>query len=348
MKVVTCSGYFASGSSALMDLISEYISVYEMGDYEFRFLHDIDGVSDLEFHLVECHNRHNSGHALKRFKKLSKFNAGGFYNKRYEPFFQDKYWRITEEYIDKLTEFEYVGWWFYDLYDRGKLYYYFMQLINHVVSKLPSKPGILRNTKTFCSHPTEEFFIETTREYVRKLLEAANRDNKPFLEIDQLLPTQNINRIMRYIGEEVRLFIVDRDPRDVYALEKLYLHEQVCPFQDVNEFCRWYRYTHNAGNREEYDAGKIMKINFEDLVYNYWEKLSKIEAFVGLEASDHANQFLKFNPCKSVNNTKIWQGKGIDEEIAVIEQELREYLYDFNKVENSTIAGIAVDSKKVF
>ena len=60
MKILTCAGYFSSGSSAVTDLFSEYEKVSAVGDYEFRFLHDIDGVSDLEFHLTECHNRHNS------------------------------------------------------------------------------------------------------------------------------------------------------------------------------------------------------------------------------------------------------------------------------------------------
>ena len=41
-----------------------------MTNYEFRFVQDPDGISDLEYNLVENHNRHNSGHALKRFKKL--------------------------------------------------------------------------------------------------------------------------------------------------------------------------------------------------------------------------------------------------------------------------------------
>lgn len=67
MKIITCASYGASGSSALTDLVAEYSNVHRMSDAEFRFLHDPDGISDLEFQLVECHNRHNAGRALKRF-----------------------------------------------------------------------------------------------------------------------------------------------------------------------------------------------------------------------------------------------------------------------------------------
>ena len=70
MKIITCASYYGSGSSALTDLVTEYARVKNLSEYEFRFIHDIDGIADLEYHLVNCHNRHNSGHALKRFRKL--------------------------------------------------------------------------------------------------------------------------------------------------------------------------------------------------------------------------------------------------------------------------------------
>lgn len=86
MKIITCASFYGSGSSALTDLVAEYSCVKDLTNYEFRFLYDIDGVSDLEHYLCECHDRHNAGHALKRFKRLSEFNAGTFFNARYEPF----------------------------------------------------------------------------------------------------------------------------------------------------------------------------------------------------------------------------------------------------------------------
>ena len=60
MKIITCASYYGSGSSALTDLVAEYENVKDLTNYEFRFLYDIDGVSDLEYHLVENHDRHNA------------------------------------------------------------------------------------------------------------------------------------------------------------------------------------------------------------------------------------------------------------------------------------------------
>lgn len=53
MKVLTVTGFYSTGSSAVTDLIKECEGVFCKSDYEVRFLHDPDGVSDLEYHLIE-------------------------------------------------------------------------------------------------------------------------------------------------------------------------------------------------------------------------------------------------------------------------------------------------------
>ena len=110
MKIITCASYYGTGSSAVTDYLSEFSSIKNLGDYEFRFLHDIDGIADLEYHLVENHNRHNSGHALKRYKKLVDFYSGHKFIPKYEPFFGNRWKEISYKYIDSLTDFTYRGW----------------------------------------------------------------------------------------------------------------------------------------------------------------------------------------------------------------------------------------------
>ena len=117
MKVISCASFRNTGSSAVTDLISEYDSVHSLTRYEFRFVHDTDGIMDLEYNLIENHNRDNSNHAVKRFLRLSRFNAGKWFNKRYEPFFNGQYMKLTEEYIAELTDLKYHGHDFYDYYD---------------------------------------------------------------------------------------------------------------------------------------------------------------------------------------------------------------------------------------
>lgn len=109
MRFITCASYYGSGSSAITDLISEFDSVYSFTDEEFRFVQDPDGVADLEYNLVENFNRHNSGHAIKRYKNLVKFYCGNIFGKKYEHFFQGNWKKYSEKYISELTDFTYHG-----------------------------------------------------------------------------------------------------------------------------------------------------------------------------------------------------------------------------------------------
>lgn len=350
MKIVTCASYYGCGSSAITDMISEFNGVKSLTNYEFRFIHDIDGLSDLEFHLVQCPNRHNSGHALKRFEKVSKFYAGRWFNKRYEPFFNNQYMRLTNEYIESLLKFKHNGFWFFDMYDRGTNVYYLYSLLSKLYKAHPCrlyKP--LANEKTYFSHPSEDEFLKYTREYIHKLLQEANNENQPYLLVDQILPSSNINRCLRYFSDKVYLFVVDRDPRDIYLSEKYYWHESVAPTETPEAFCDWYRYARECAKGETYDNTVVMKLQFEDMIYKYDDIKEKIMSFCGLSESDHIRPFSKFNPKRSVGNTQIWVDKPeLAKEIKIIEELLPEYLYDFNGLDKQEVVGIETSNHKVF
>lgn len=348
MKVITCASFYGSGSSAIIDFFSEFNDVKKMGNYEFRIFYDIDGISDLQFHLVECQNRHNSGHALKRFERLAKFYSGSSLVKRYEPFFDNKFYKTTHEYIESLKNFEYEGWWFYDLYDRGRKYYFFKQLINHFIKLFTKKnSNILKRTRTYCSNLEEGEFLEKTRNYSHNLLMNANKENFDYLAIDQLLPSQNTKRVMKYFKDDIYVFIVDRDPRDVYLCEMLKWHEGIVP-HDPKMFCKWYRYSRN-NYRRDIDGKKIFFVQFEDLIYKYDETVNYVGSIVGIDSKNHVSQFKFLNPKKSVVNTMLYaKTDKYKDAIKIIEEELTEYLYDFSSVCCNEIVGIDIDNKEIF
>ena len=339
MKVITCASYYGTGSSAVTDLLSEFESVYSMTDYEFRFLHDIDGVADLEYYLVDNHNRHNSGHALKRFKKLSDFNAGTKFNKRYEPFFNYKYKKITDEYIDSLVDFSYKGYWFYDFYDRGKLFYYWKLLPGKILRKLHvgNREGTLVNVLpkeiTYCSKPDREKFIQCTKEYVDKLMTAANKDKKEYLMVDQIVPPSNVSRYTKFF-DWIKVVVVERDPRDVFILSKYIWKDPIVPTESIEDFCKWYKYTRAHRKTEVFDATTTKLVKFEDLVYKYENTKEDLISWIGLDIKDHTNPRNGFNPNISINNTKLWERfPQYLTEAKMIAQMLPEYLYDYSDIE---------------
>ena len=172
-------------------------------------------------------------------------------------------------------------------------------------------------------------------------MRAANPDNCAYLEIDQIVPSQNIGRVLRYFQDPIDVFVVDRDPRDIYILEKCYWKGHICPTDSVEDYCRWFLYTRNSGSADSRKINNVHYIQFEDLIFKYSEECKKIETLLGLNAADHINKYLKFNPKRSIVNTQLWKKHlQMSEEIKIIENELREYLYPFDEIDMSNIEGV--------
>lgn len=337
MRFISCASYYGTGSSAITDFVSEFDNVYSFTDEEFRFIQDPDGISDLEFNLVECFNRHNSGHALKRYKRLVDFYKGNIFGKKYSNFFGDNWEKYSYQYIDELTDFTFPGWWQYDLYDRGNWFYFRKRIVNKILHKTlwRNKPELTLNTMkneiTYCSHPSEEKFLSSTRKYIFNLFNSVIPGNYDIMMVDQLLPPMNLKRYLRYFNNNIQVVIVDRDPRDVFMLDKYFWKDGVIP-NDVVTFCKWYRYTREHRKHENINTSQIKFIQFEDLIYNYEDTTKVLSDWLGLSEDKHIRKKKLLNPDISIKNTQVWKKlPNVDSELEYIEKNLAEYLYDFSK-----------------
>lgn len=339
MRIISCAGYYGTGSSAIVDYFSEFSNCFSFADYEFRFVHDPDCISDLEYNLVENHNRNNSGYALKRYKKMVDYFAGNRLVKRYEPYFDNQWKKISYEYINELTDFDYAGYWAYDVLDKGMPYYYVCRILNKVLQKtiwrnnrkkkIENNINELPHERTLCSRPSEEKFLNTTRNYISKLINAANKENLPFVMVDQIVPSSNLNRYLRYF-EDIVVFVVDRDPRDVYYLAKYVWKVKLVPTESPEVFSRWFRYTHAHRLVEKVDEKRVMYVQFEDMVLHYDVTMPRIRDFSGLKEEQHTNKFRDFNPNISIKNIGAWRNRGdLASEMNVIATLLPEFLYKY-------------------
>ena len=334
MRIITCTGYFGTGSSAITDYISEFVNCKAMTDYEFRFVHDPDGISDLEFALVENHNRHNSGHALKKYKKMVDFLAGNRFIKKYEPFFDYQWKKLSYEYIDALTDFSYKGYWHYDVQERGKLFYIYKRSINKILQKTiwrNKQRGLneLPREITLCSFPGEEKFLSLTQEYIDALFRIPNKENKPNIMLDQIVPPSNLVRFLRYFND-IKVFVVERDPRDIFLLTKYVWKSTALPVYDVELFCKWYKYTRAHRDTEIFNSDKVKFLYFESLIYDYENTTKEIKEFLGFTEENHTAPKTLLIPAKSVKNTRLWeQIAGCEKEMAFIEKNLTKYLFDY-------------------
>lgn len=345
MKVITCASYHGTGSSALTDLITEYSGVKSLGDYEFPFLYAMDGISDLEFHLVQCPDRHLSGYALQRFQKLAIFNSGKWFNKRYEPFFNNHYLNHTNQYIQSLIEFTIPGSCFYAEYDKG-MFLYYLNSLKRKFLKLFHLSTVNRKEEQWFSHQTIDEFLKKTRDYTRGLFSEAIGKESDILMIDQLMPSSNVERCLRYVDDNVYVFIIDRDPRDVFLTNKYIWKESNVP-TDPYEFCRWFKFTHECEDVTKIRHPRVKLVYFEDLIYKYDETVRDIEFFCGLKSLNHIDMFRKFNPKRSIVNTRTWE-KYEDDGVFVIEKELSKYLYAYDKINDNNIKGLETRETGLF
>lgn len=333
MRFITCASYYGSGSSAITDLISEYSPVLSFTDEEFRFLQDPHGISDLEYYLVENFNRHNSGWAIKQYKKMIDFYAGTIYTSRYEKFFKGNWKKESYKYLNKLILFKYHGWWFYDFFDKSNFFYFTKSLSNKILKTTVwrNKPdrslNSMRKEITYCSHPSEEEFLNYTKEYIENLFSSVNPQKK-ILMVDQLFPSTNIKRFNRYF-DDIKVFLVDRDPRDIFVLEKYVWRDGIIPTDPVT-FCKWFKYTRINRDKELSENKNVKYIQFEDLIFKYDKKVPQIEKWLNLKEKDHTKYKKIFRPQESIKNTQTWlRYKCNLNEIKYIEKELQAYLYDF-------------------
>lgn len=146
--------------------------------------------------------------------------------------------------------------------------------------------------------------------------------------VDQIVPPTNLNRYLRYFND-IKVFVVDRDPRDIFVLEKYVWKDGVIP-SDVEEFCKWFKYTRAHRKTERFDNDRICFIQFEDMIYKYEETTKKIADWLGFELNEQTKKKQYFDPNRSINNTCTWKRvKCNPAEIKYIEKELNEYLYSF-------------------
>lgn len=335
-KIIIPTGYMGSGSSAITDLISE-IDGYDSdhGTFEYVFLHCPNGVFDLEDKLLLGNNALRSDEALRTFRKTmkqlydKKYWWVGHYNVNMCPEFMD----YTEDYIQSLIQYHPSFYWYYQENADAKMI--LKLIVRRIVAIITFNkirlPKPLLYDHMAVSYVSAKEFYEKTRRYLSKLWIELGIDKRNLI-LDQLLLPFNLHRASNYFGEdEMVTFVVDRDPRDMFIINKYIWAESggTVPYPtDVHEFCKCYR-----GLRQmELPATHlgIHRVHFEDLIYHYEETTKRIYAALGVDVCAHKKRFTQFKPDSSIENTQLYLAKKeFAEEACIIASELSEYLYDF-------------------
>lgn len=336
---VVLGGYHGSGSGAAIDLLREYKQFY-YNNAEMRLICDPYGIKPLERALIDDWDWISSSGAIIDFLNLAKIcsRSGGGKNLfaraglNYSKKINENFMRITEDYIGKLTEFN----WYRDFYYHKFKMSYPMFVFNRIrfAIEFYSKGKIKaanRSTKNYFSHPSREEFYSATKWYFDELYSNnSESDESEYIIMDLALAPRDGKRIYNYFNK-AKMIVVDRDPRDILAnLLKQGRYVDDWKKEDAgHRFSAWQLEMRKKLPVDE----NILYINFEDIILHTDKIRNKISDFLGVSLDEPSwpHKFLK--PEVSAHNIGYWKEyyKDYQKTFDVISDEMKNYLYTEQK-----------------
>lgn len=233
-KVISCTGYGGTGSSAVTDLISEYDNVYVdpvSQDWEVGLFTDPDGILNLHHYLVDPPLPGAEGRVLLDFWKKCRRWARQGTTMNYEKYFHNNFMKATNLYLQELlgddyqVYYELKGEFFSNIAARIilKIYYVFYEkfLTKNPQEPFQGVPMIAKKLFDECKIPTREItekeFTEITRKYLSRLI--AGITDEEYLSLDHIISPFQIDECAKYF-DDIYIVVADRDPRDVYLSSK--------------------------------------------------------------------------------------------------------------------------------
>jgi hypothetical protein len=338
-KIITTTGYGSTGSSALTDLLSEFETVDSLGDFEFTFLSTVNGMRDLEYGLFELNSRRNIDIYIKNYIQEIRHKSKDV-SDNYEKWFHGHFESTSMDFLDKIIDIEWRGYNLRDIRNETVLIrtlYYLERFYQKKILRLNESSAefytrYMKKKRYYACPGSREIFYKHVRNYTRELMSylSQHQGKQDYLVMDQLVPETDTQHYLNYF-DELKVILVDRDPRDLYLLQKHEYHEMFIPYRNVESFVKWYRMVRECKRNEEHHD--ILKIKFEDLIYRYDETTKKVIDFAGIDVSLWHRRRKVFDPDLSIKNTNkklIYISKNDKEEIAYIEKHLSSYCYDFS------------------
>ena len=315
IKFIGVSGFFSSGSSAVIDLLKEFQNTYEC-KAEIRIIRDPYGISQLEQALVHHWELLNSSAAIQDFLWLC-----GIYNRTgghvfspaglsYGKNISTDFMQITQEYVNELSEFTYESDFYYQKIKKTYLKFVIDRIRYgiEVYSKGRIRSANRKNKPSYFAHPTAEQFQLATRRYLNRLFEKCIPENAEtgYILLDQAISTNDVDALNRYFTDG-KLVIVDRDPRDMYV-EDLERWRENLDFDTASvDAGKRYVMRHRALRQNIPTADNVMVVRFEELIRNYESESKRIMDFVGFTESQHINPHMYLKPEVSAKNIGVWK-----------------------------------------
>ena len=308
---VVIYGFGYSGSGAVVDLLKEVNeSVVYTSDAKYFGMRDVGGLVDLEHSLLDDWDLCKVSEAIERFLKLcerSCHSSRSFfstYGMDYEKWFSKDFMKFSHSFIDELTDFRYYsyehayllghGYW-EGLYSRA----------SHLLDKKGSNLLPPVTDRPFFSQPTREQYFEAAKRYISNIY--STHPDCEYLVIDHHpLPVQQFERLKKYYGENTKMIVVDRDPRNIYCSLLKYrvkIGVEMARTHNIDQYVCY----HRALRKDLPQSPNILYLRLEDFVLDYENTKERVFDFIGIKAVDHITPKKYFDPAISIKNLDIWR-----------------------------------------
>lgn len=355
MKKIAVTGYYGTGSSAVIDLLSEVQGVSPAlgARYEHTNLNCAGGIFDLEARLFNGNADYYSRDiALNDFYnemyKQYRYNFGWYGS--YKKLLGEKYMESVNALVDAISVRGDKNCLAHTVKKRFSPVKAVLQLSAKVFLK--RRYGVLGCKYVHDNDPqrfltaSHEQFMQAARTFINTYFGLCQKDDDDMVYDHLLFPEQG-NVVGRFFDDDFRLIIVDRDPRDIYISDKYFwsmakFGNQTMPMpRDVDGFCDYWLAMHERADLQR-GQKNILFVQFEDLIYRYGETVKKIFDFCGFDGKRHIREKQAFVPEKSINNTQVFNiADGADGICGRIREKLPGLIYEFPYKRNG-------DAKTVF
>lgn len=309
VQVVSVSGFGSTGSSAVVDFLSEVDGVFVFPG-EFRLIQDPDGLLDLCSSISNYWGWLLADAYLKRFVKYTDtiVGSGGPFRwgERFENHFNVDFVEERNRFVQRVSDVSTSGYWHYDAYHSYTMAEVFQEKVKHRWLRILGKDAqtfrnLTRKKTLRFVRPGSDVFSESRTFLERLLFPLAEASNAHTIVLDQGILPYHFDLAKRLLPD-LKAIVVDRDPGDVFLDARNYNAYPIT--NDPMDFVTFYRSVRDFAE-SQVDA-QVLRVRFEQLVCNYDATAKLILDFVGADISQHRGRGSRFNPAVSRKNMGLW------------------------------------------
>lgn len=318
-------GYGSSGGTLVGDFFYEFDNMNYLYRREFDLFRGSGGIYELG-NLIEESCTYTKDSMIRRFYKLIDFlEKWGFVD-----FYGQDFRKLSMEFANNLifTKMD-TDVRHYSINETIKPPRNLIRPLYKLAIKFLRDVNYDKNSYIL-NNLTKDEYILLAKKYMQDIFNLLPSDKHTVLHHPFIIDLK-LDKQIPYFDGNYKVFIVDKDPRDIYTVMYELAFSIPC-YTYALDIDKWIKIYKQDRRYEEHNMdllkNKVMKVRCEDFINNYDSYSKKIINFVGLKEENHVNKFKYFNPEISkqyVGKYKTFKNQKI---ITKIEKELAEYIYE--------------------